>query len=51
MRLGAAPDLSNLKTVGQAIVEEMAFGGRDDLGDSCKPAKGGGVEDAIAIAL
>lgn len=45
----AATDLCDLQRMRQAVVNEMTFGWRDDLGNATKAAKCGGIEDTIPI--
>ena len=45
------PDLSHLQRMSQSIVEDMAFGRGDNLGNTGEAPQGRGVKDSISIAL
>src|SRR5690606_7945226 len=44
-------DLRDLDRMGQARAVMIAVGGDEDVGLVLEPAKGGGMDDAVAIAL
>src|SRR5262245_25345918 len=44
-------DLGDLQGVGKAVVEDVPFGGTDDLSDARQPPESLGIENPVAVLL